>query len=243
MAYFNYIPNVALPSFLPDKTSSNEYILAKNIFRKVKILAEVKNNISIFNKYTIYEGERPDTVAQQLYGKSGLDFVVLLSANITNIRDEWPLSEYDLYQYVSDKYGDKLNDLHHYETVEVRDSRNRIILERGLTVTADFKIDGPGKQYPTGTKWKAFRPSGTSIVLDQDTLGGNPGDLINTIGVAISNWQYESRKNDNKRHINVLDKSYLKQFLNDFNRIMNYNRNSQYISKTLITTENNNLVS
>ena len=243
MGYFNYIPNVAVPSFLSEKKASNEYIVAKNIFRKIKILDELEDNILLFDKYEIYQGDRPDTVAKDLYGNSELDFVVILSANITNIRNQWPLSEYDLYNYSHDKYGSEINALHHYQTVEVRDSKNRLILEDGLVVNEDFEMDGPGKQYPVGTAWKAIRPSGTAINLNQERLGGNPSDLINTIGVAISNWQYEVMENNKKRRISVLKRTYLNKFLEDFTRIMRYDRNSQYISKTLITTENNNLVS
>ena len=109
MGYFNYIPNVAVPSFLSEKKASNEYIVAKNIFRKIKILDELEDNILLFDKYEIYQGDRPDTVAKDLYGNSELDFVVILSANITNIRNQWPLSEYDLYNYSHDKYGSEIN--------------------------------------------------------------------------------------------------------------------------------------
>ena len=243
MGYFNSIPDVAVPSFLPDKKSSNEYVIAKNIFRKIKILDSLEDSIILFDKYEVYEGERPDTIAKDLYGNAKLDFVVILSANITNIRNQWPLSEYDLYNYSHDKYGSEINALHHYQTVEVRDSKNRLILEDGLVVNGDFQMDGPGKQYPVGTTWKAIRPSGTAVSLFQDTLGGNPNDLLNTIGVGISNWQYEVMENNKKRRISVLKKTYLQQFLEDFTRIMRYDRNSQYVNKTLITTENNNLVS
>ena len=97
-------------------------------------------------------------------------------------------------------------------------------------------MDGPGKQYPVGTAWKAIRPSGTAINLTQEKLGGNPNDLINTIGVAISNWQYEVMENNKKRRISVLKRTYLNKFLEDFTRIMKYDRNSQYVNKTLITT-------
>jgi len=243
MGYFNYIPNVAVPSFLSDKKASNEYVIAKNIFRKIKVLDALEDNMLLFDKYEIYQGDRPDTIAKDIYGNSELDFVVILSANITNIRNQWPLSEYDLYNYSHDKYGSEINALHHYQTVEVRDSKNRLILEDGLVVNEDFQIDGPGKLYPVGTTWKAIRPSGQAISLFQETLGGNAGDLLNTIGVAISNWQYEVMENNKKRRISVLKRSYLNQFLEDFTRIMKYDRNSQYASKNLIITENNNLVS
>tara|TARA_B100000965_G_scaffold331460_1_gene295636 strand:- start:6 stop:737 length:732 start_codon:yes stop_codon:yes gene_type:complete len=242
MGYFQELPNVAVASRLPEKRSSREYVIAKNIFRRVKILNSLQDNVSLFNKYQIYEGDRPDTVAKELYGNTELDYVVILSSGITNIRDEWPLSNYHLYNYALEKYGEsKLTTLHHYETVEVRDQYNRLILPAGLTVDPDFKIDGPGKQFPTGTKWKSIRESG-ELELSQDTLGGTASDLINTIAIAMSNYEYETRVNEDKRQIRVLKPIYLQQFLEDFRRIMKYDRNSQYLNKNLITTENTTLV-
>jgi len=242
MGYFQELPNVAVASRLPEKRSSREYVIAKNIFRRVKILNSLEDNVSLFNKYQIYEGDRPDTVAKELYGNTELDYVVILSSGITNIRDEWPLSNYHLYNYALEKYGEsKLTALHHYETIEVRDQHNRLILPAGLTIDSSFKIDGPGLQFPTGTKWKAIRESG-ELELSQDTLGGTASDIINTIAIAISNYEYETRVNEDRRQIRVLKPLYLQQFLEDFRRIMRYDRNSQYLNNNLITTENTTLV-
>mgnify|MGYP001193990717 FL=1 len=242
MGYFKELPNVAVSSRLIEKRSSQEYVIAKNIFRRIKILNSISDNISLYNKYQIYEGERPDTVAKELYENSELDYVVILSAGITNIRDQWPLSNHFLYEYALEKYGEsQITALHHYETVEVRDQWNRLILPEGLTIDENFKIDGPGNQFPVGTQWKAIRETG-SIALSQNTLGGSASELLNTIAIGISNYEYEDLLNEEKRQINVLKPVYLQQFLEEFKRIMLYDRNSQYISKNLITTENTTLV-
>ena len=243
MAYFRELPNVAYQSPLPDKLSSREYVLIKNIFRHTKILDHIENNAVLFNTYEIYEGDRPDTVAEEVYGDPGLDWIVILSANITNIRDQWPLNNQDLYEYALGKYGDSLNDLHHFQTTEVRDQHNRLILPEGIEVDNSFTIDGPGKQYRGANEppivWTSKRELNI-VELTADTLGG--ADLINDIGIAVSNWQYETEKNDKKRSIRILRDSYIPQFLEDFRRIMKYDRNSQYISKKLIKTENTRLV-
>ena len=52
---------------------------------------------------------RPDNVAQELYDSDQFDWVVLIVAGINNVRNEWPLSNRDLYNYSLDKYGDSLN--------------------------------------------------------------------------------------------------------------------------------------
>ena len=67
MSYFRELPNLLYPSFLPEKTSSLDYVEVKNIFRRVKVRDDLYKNFVVFQKYEIPEGARPDTVAEDLY--------------------------------------------------------------------------------------------------------------------------------------------------------------------------------
>ena len=131
MGFFRELPNLLYPSFLPDKKSSLNYVMVKNVFRRVKLRDDLFNNFTVFNKYEIPEGARPDNVAEELYESSNLDWVVLTVAGILNVRNEWPLSNYNLYNYANDKYGDSLNSNRFFETTEVKDSSGRLILPKG----------------------------------------------------------------------------------------------------------------
>ena len=42
-----------------------------------------------FEEFYIPEGVRPDNVAQQFYGDPELDWIVLISNNITDIYSQW----------------------------------------------------------------------------------------------------------------------------------------------------------
>ena len=96
MGFFRELPNVAYQTPLQDKLTSDEYILTKNLFRSAKVLDWLENNITAFNKFIIEDDDRPDTIAKQLYGDSTLDYVVVITAGITNIRNQWPLSDQGL---------------------------------------------------------------------------------------------------------------------------------------------------
>ncbi len=210
MGYFRELPEVEYQSFLSDSNSSQNYLRVKNLFRRNKLRDDLQNVFTLFNKYEIVEGARPDTVAEELYGSAELDWVVLMTANITRVRDQWPLSNHDLYKYAENKYGvTGLSSVHHYETTEVKDSSNRLILPAGKVVDEDFTIPDP---------------SNTAITL-------NP--VIN-----INNYEYEVRENNKKSSIYLLKPSYLQQFLNDMREIMIYGRSSEYINENLIRTEN-----
>ena len=110
MAYFRELPNIKYPSFLKDKNSSLEFIEVKNFFRRVKLREDLQNILTIFNKYEIPMGFRPDNVAEELYGSAELDWVVITCAGIVNIRDEWPLDPSQIYNFSESKYGENLNE-------------------------------------------------------------------------------------------------------------------------------------
>ena len=67
MSYFREIPNLRYPSFLKEKTSSLDYVEAKNLFRRTKLRDDLQNNFTLFDKYEIIEGMRPDKVALEMY--------------------------------------------------------------------------------------------------------------------------------------------------------------------------------
>ena len=55
---------------------------------------------------------------------------------------------------------------------------------------------------------------------------------------SVSYFEYETLKNDDKRNINLLKPELIGLFLKDFNRIMKYDKSSQYVNKGLKKTEN-----
>ena len=134
MGYFRDLPNIMYQSPLPEKVSSRDYIAVKNLFRRVKLASGVADAVTLFNKYVITDGDRPETIAEDLYGSSSLDYVVILCAGINNINEDWPLQDYQVYDFALQKYGseEEMNKIHHYETFEIRDEQRRQILPPNL---------------------------------------------------------------------------------------------------------------
>ena len=143
MPYFRELPNLKYASVFNERTGIDEYTLVKNIFRRPKVREDIKNIITSFNYYQIKDNERPDQIAEKYYGDSQLDWVILLTNNITNYNDQWPLDNNSLYKYLLDKYGseEKLYDVHHYETVEYKDEFGRLLIEGGLIVDTFNSIE------------------------------------------------------------------------------------------------------
>ena len=213
MAYFEELPDILYPSLLPNRNKVEQRILVKNIFKRSKLRSDVDQAITAFNYYYVKEGMRPDILAEKLYDNSELDWVILTSNNITNVRDQWPLDHNDLRAYMLDKYGSDQNiaGIHHYETRKVVDEYNRVVVPAGLEVDADFTF-----------KYKNFT---NSIVV------------VNPVS-PITNYQYEVKLNDQKRKIKILKPIFLNTFLNDHREIMSYDQSSDFISRKVKGTYN-----
>ena len=76
MGYFRELPNFEYISPLSDRNKDNEYIMAKNLFRRVKLVDDFQNSTTNFEKYYIKDGMRPDQVALELYGLPTHDWAV-----------------------------------------------------------------------------------------------------------------------------------------------------------------------
>ena len=213
MGYFRELPNLQYQSPFTSRVSSDSYVTVKNLFRRMKIRDDLQNVFTVFNKFTISDGERPDTVARDLYGKSTLDWVVLTTAGIINVRNEWPLSSKELYDFTVEKYGlTEINNVRHYVTTEVKNSRGIIVLPKGKIIDQNFTIPKPD-------------------ISNNDTATLNPVR-------GVTYYEYEVEENEKKRNIFVLRSEYLQQFLNDIRNEMTYKRSSQYVNDKLIRTEN-----
>ena len=218
--YFKQVPDFEYVSLLPDARIS-DYITVKNLFKRGKLRDDIFQDLTFFTKYKVIGDDRPDNIAYSLYNDSSLDWVILLSNNIINIQTEWPMQQSELDRYLLDKYEsyEKLNEIHHYETIEIKNSSGVIMVEEGLTVDSDFSV--------TFYDW---------MIDSLETKSG--------ITNPVTNYEYEMKKEDEKRNIFLLKSDYVHVVKDDLTSIMRYKKGStQYVSGTLKKAENIRLYS
>ena len=218
--YFKQVPDFEYVSRLPDAKIS-DYIPVKNLFKKGYLRNDIFQDLTLFTKYKVQGDDRPDNIAYSLYDDASLDWVILLSNNIINIQNEWPMSQADLDRYLLDKYEtyEALNNTHHYETIEVKNSSGVVVVEEGLTVESDFSVEF--------YDWMI------------DSLETKQG-----ITTPISNYEYELKIEDAKRNIFAIKPRYLNIIKDDLEEMMVYKKGSTgYISETLKRAENIRLYS
>lgn len=211
--YFSKVPNLEYVSRLPDANIS-DYIAVKNFFKKGQLRDDIFQKLAFFEKYQIINNDRPDNVAFEIYNDSTLDWVVLASNNILNVQTEWPMTQSDFDSFLLDKYGtyEKLNDVHHYETYEVRNPNNDIIMvQAGLRVASNYTAE-----YFDGAGIVKVSPV-----------------------TAVTNYEYEAKIQDDKRNIFLLRPRYLGIVKDDLEIIMTYKEgSSQYMTESLKRADN-----
>ena len=218
--YFRQVPDFQYVSRLPNATIS-DYITVKNLFKRGKLKENVAADATLFTKYQIKGDDRPDNVAFKFYGDENLDWLVMLSNNILNLQNEWPLLQAEFDRYLIDKYEtyENLNSIHHYETVEVKSSTGVVIVPAGLTVDSNYSV--------TYFDWIA------ELEVTE-----------NNIVTPITNLEYEEKLDDKKRNIFLLKSEYIGVIKGDIDNFMPYKKGStEYVSKTLKKAENIKLYS
>ena len=193
--YFSYLPDVFVRTSSYRTGNNDPYVQAKNLFRRIKIRDDISDIILGFEKYIIQHNERPDQIADRVYGNVEYDWVVLLTNNIINVYDEWPMTEQEMYSYMVRKYGEKhVEGIHHWVTQEIKSIRGDVVLRDGFEVPEDFQYQ---------------RPDGTNIPKEE---------LVR----PVSNYDYELALNDYKRGIHLLKPQYIDAFVEEFENLVEY---------------------
>ena len=215
--FFRYVPDFDYVSRLSKAQNISDYIRVKNLFKRTKISQIIFNDVTFFTKYQIVSDERPDNVAFKIYGDSNLDWMVLLANNIINVQQEWPLEHKSYYDYLIGKYGSDaaLQNIHHYETQEIKNSVGKVVVPKGLEVQSNFSITF----FDTGLR-------------SEQTVSTN-------IVTEITNQVYEDRLNDDKRNIDIIKPRFIGLVIEEMERLMKYQKGStQYVSKNVVKGEN-----
>lgn len=209
--YLNSLPNLKYPSLNPKSNSLFDLDDVKNFFVRSIIREDIFQNVNFNTKYKVKGNERPDNVAEKVYGNSKLDWIVLLSNNIIDVYNEWPVEDFRFYEFLDNKYqGQNYNDIAYYETTEIRDTQGRLLLKKGLRVDSTFTFTNP------------LTNSTTSPII------------------PVTYLDIEKKKNDAKRNIVLLRKEYVAK-VNGEIRDLEYNLSSQFLDRKTKLVSNQDL--
>ena len=122
MKFFNSLPYVSSLD-----SNGNNYLL-RNLLIRTKLVSDLSRNPMVFYKYTIQEGDTPESIAYKYYGDQYRYWIVLIANEIKDPQFEWPLNSSQFLVYLKKKYAEVAGGennvisyltatLHHYEKV------------------------------------------------------------------------------------------------------------------------------
>ena len=197
MKYFNSLPKVVYT----DK--NNIRTVYTNLMARASITPTILNNILVYYDYDVQDEDTPEIIAYKYYGDINRFWIVLYCNQLLNPQWDWPLSSNKFEKYVTNKYGNALNSIHHYE---------KVIRKTTKTNTTSTTVE-------TGIISQEEYNNAPAESNDTYTLGVETID-INTVTRIITNYEYEIEQNEAKRKIKILNKEYSSKLEKEFMDLM-----------------------
>ncbi len=92
--------------------------ITTNLTTRVVLNINPDDFAKIVIKYTITGNELPENISNRIYGTPDLAWTIIYINSIRDLSNEWPMSEIELVQYITNKYGTlNINTIKHYEKI------------------------------------------------------------------------------------------------------------------------------
>jgi len=188
--YFSHFPNIDYTTQI-NKAGAQKKIKIKDYFHLMELKMDMVQEATNFYTYTIMNGERPEVIAHNEYGDERYYWIVLQVNSIIDYYNQWPLSQQEFDKYMTRKYvtDQKMNEIHHWETQEVLGSSGEVLLQRGIEVDENYIF--------------TYQPDPNEFIY----LTSQP--------FGVTNYKYESDKNEAKSQIMLLDSKFIYRYENE----------------------------
>ena len=195
MQYFSTLPKIV--------TSDGQggLTILTNLMARASVISGLLNNPVLFYTYDIQEGDTPEIIAHKYYDDMYRYWIILISNQIMDPQWNWPLSGEILENYITNKYGMAVGDLHHYEKIITQYEHSSQTTTVNTIIISEEEYNAPDESSATYTL-----PTGSVSV--------------SSVKNAISNYEYEQRLNESKRSIKVLNRNYVSEFEQQLKKLM-----------------------
>jgi hypothetical protein len=196
MKYFDTLPKMLV-------TENGITKVATNLIARANIVPELLNNPALFYKYDIQEGDTPEIIAKKYYGDVYRYWAIFLANQLMDPQWDWPMSGKVFNDYLNAKYGTtSTNTVHHFEKVITQiDNVSNTITKNVVEITED--------EY-----------NSLSNTVESYTIPMAGTVTVSTVKGAVTIYDYEYNKNESKRSIKLLNKSYITQLESQFAKLM-----------------------
>lgn len=170
---------------------STQLLTVKDIALNVRVRKEILEGITLYDEYDIEDGESPEIISEKLYGRPDYHWTIMLvNVRFDYIKD-WPLRQLDLDKYITEKYGVG----HEYDQHLVSGNLHYEDISGNIVTKltqSQYELFYPGKSYV------------------EYSYGFS----------SVSNYEYETRLNEDKRRIKVLNSTAVDKMVNDIQELL-----------------------
>lgn len=133
--YFSKFPQISY-DFTQKSDATPLVELVTDLTTRIDMVISDSDFANMCERYTIKSGELPEHVSNMFYGTPDLAWTIFYINSLTNINEDWPMSDIELNNFASAKYGSaNLLNIHHYEK-----------LPEGVIMDYQFIVDHYGAQ-------------------------------------------------------------------------------------------------
>jgi len=208
--YFSYMP--AIPYSTLD--GGVNYKVVTDIFKRVRATLEAKTDKTIYYKYRVLEGQKPEHVAYNYYDNANYHWTILLMNEIRDPQWCWPMNQSTFERYLIKKYGSVItaqNQTHHYETNEIKASSaddnydvDDVILQAGIYVDSNFTY--------------SYTPFNNGVPSTKQ-------EFASVVAVReVSALEYEIAENNKRSDIILLRRNLIQEFVDSFDNLVTVRR-------------------
>ena len=198
--YFTNFPRVEYNPPVPRSTGSGnamrskEELIATDISKRLLIKQLTGDPTLIYYEYEVRDGERPDIIAEKLYGDSRVDWVILMYNQIVDPYFQWVLSIRDFESYLRQKYGS-------IATAQATHNRYEKLIHGTSNYINDF-----GETISIPAKY---------ITVDKSTYDATSASLRREIDA----YTHEDNLNEAKRKIRLLEPAFVNELLENYRQL------------------------
>jgi hypothetical protein len=188
--FFSNYPKIVYDIKGTNSTNPN-YTVAINLMIRNKLRDAVEKDVITYYPYIVPEGMRPDVLSYQYYGDVAYTWTIFLVNNILDPYWGWPLNYKDFRGYMITKYGSiEKSQITVHRYEQI--ARSRVEQSRVQDPVPEYKIEIDYETY-TNTN-----------IEERDIL---------------YKFEWERDLNDNKREIQLIDRSYISNVLDEARRL------------------------
>ena len=110
--YFSKFPKLEYSS----TGSTADGKIVTHLLRRVAIKQSLDDDMKLMDDYFVKEGETPENLSHKHFGSAKYHWVILMTNNVTDRYYQWPMTQPQFDEFLTDKYGAGNEDaIHHYE--------------------------------------------------------------------------------------------------------------------------------